>query len=76
MESKAISKHLKFIKYFSAVYSSTSLIAAADATKAFQLQLKGKVAYANLTGKKDPVIVISGVVQNMNVCVTYFHSYC
>lgn len=57
MESKAISKHLKFIKYFSTAYSSTSLIAAADATKAFQLQLKGKVANANLTGKKDPCAI-------------------
>lgn len=54
MESKAISKHLKFIKYFSTAYSSTSLIAAAAATKAFQLLLKEEVAYANLTGKKDP----------------------
>lgn len=54
MESKAISKHLKFIKYFSTAYSSTSLIAVAAATKPFQLQLKEEVAYANLTGKKDP----------------------
>jgi len=35
-------------------YSSSSLIAAAAATKAFQLQLKGEVAHANLAGKKDP----------------------
>lgn len=54
MESKAISKHLKFIKYFSTAYSSTSLIAVAAATKSFQLQLKEEMAYANLTGKKDP----------------------
>lgn len=54
VESKAIRKHLKFIKYFSTAYSSTSLIAAAAATKAFQLLLKGEVAYAKLTGKKDP----------------------